>query len=332
MFPRSTIGLAFALLAATTRLTAGEPAPPVVLAKIDPTFRDVEFLAADRTEKMDVYLPADGKELRPAVVVIHGGGWSGGKKIWGYPVEFAKRAVPAGYAVFCPDYQLNVFEEVEGKKVSKLKGAPRNIQDCMDAVSFVRLNAAKYGVDPDRIALAGDSAGGHLAMLTAYGAGSDSLGQGRRYPEIKPTVRCIVDFYGISDLETFPSWGAWTFVRNEKDPEEVKKPLLQLYSPVTYIGAGSPPTLIVHGKNDPGVTWKQSEELAARLTAASVPFEFITLERATKHAFNFDSDEVDLTRRTLDFLDRYLKEGGKPSAPGPAEKGGSTSAGGGSAP
>jgi acetyl esterase/lipase len=301
--PRTPLAcLASAWILASPASGADTKYPP-----IPPTHKDVAFLGPDRTEKMDIYEPGDGLKNRPAVVVIHGGGWSGGKKIWGYPVEFAKRAVPAGYVVFCPDYKLNEFEEIDGKKVSKRKAAPRNVQDSKDAVSFVRKHAEEYGVDPDRIAIAGDSAGGHLAMLAAYGANAEALGEGRLYPEVKPTVRCIVNFYGIANLETFPAWGGWTFIKSEKDPVEAKKPLLQHYSPVNYIRADSPPTLIVHGRNDSGVTWKQSEELAAKLNAVGVPCEFVTLERATKHAFNFDSDEMDLTRITLDFLDRHLR-------------------------
>lgn len=272
-----------------------------------PTHKDVVFLAEGRPEKMDIYLPADNATPRPAVVVIHGGGWSGGKKIWGFPVEFAKRALPAGYAVFCADYQLNEFEEVDGKKKSKRKAAPQNVHDVMDAISFVRLHAKDYGVDPDRIAVAGDSAGGHLAMLAAYGADDASLGEGRRYPQSPSRVRCVVDFYGISNLETFPAWGGWTFVRSNSDPLEVRAPLLRRYSPINYITKNSPPTLIVHGRNDPGVAWKQSEELAAKLKEAGVVHEFVTLEKAKGHAFNFDSDEVDLTATTLAFLDKHVR-------------------------
>lgn len=277
-----------------------------------PAFKDVAFLGPDRPQKMDVYLPPDNGTLRPAVVVIHGGGWSGGKKIWGFPVEFAKRMVPAGYAVFCADYQLNEFEEVNGKKMVKRKAGPQNVFDCMDAVSFVRLHAKDYGVDPDRIAVAGDSAGGHLAMLAAYGADDASLGEGRLYPQSPSRVRCVVDFYGIANLETFPDWGGWTFVKSQGDPDEIKTPLLRRYSPVNYITKTSPPTLIVHGRNDPGVTWKQSEELAAKLKELGVPHEFITLEKATKHAFNFDSDEADLTAITLRFLDENTRSAPRP--------------------
>lgn len=284
-------------------LRAADPVYP----PLAPTHKDVTFLAADRPQKMDVYLPADNSTSRPAVVVIHGGGWSGGKKIWGYPVEFAKRMTRAGYAVFCADYQLNEFREVDGKKELVRKAAPQNVFDCMDAISFVRLHAKDYGVDPERIAVAGDSAGGHLAMLAAYGADDESLGKGRLYPQMPPHVRCVVNFYGIVNFETFPAWGGWTFIRSNDDPAEVKTAALKRYSPINYITPLSPPTLIVHGRNDSGVTWKQSEELAAKLKAERVVHEFVTLEKSTKHAFNFDSDEADLTAITLKFLGEHTR-------------------------
>jgi acetyl esterase/lipase len=299
IFMRTYIACWAAVLIFAGLVRAAGPAYPAIV----PTHKDVTFLAPERSEKMDVYLPANNETLRPAVVVIHGGGWSGGKKIWGYPVEFAKRMVPAGYAVFCADYQLNEFEEIDGKKVAKRKAAPQNVFDCMDAISFVRLHAKAYGVDPERIAVAGDSAGGHLAMLAAYGADDASLGAGRLYPQVPPRVRCVVDFYGVANFETFPAWGGWTFIRSNSDPAGVKTAALRRYSPINYLTKNSPPTLIVHGRNDSGVTWKQSEELAAKLKELGVPHEFVTLEKATKHAFNFDSDEVDLTAITLKFLD-----------------------------
>jgi len=297
-----TVFLAAALVFAGS-VRAGNASFP----DIAPTHKDVTFLAPDRPQKMDVYLPANNETLRPAVVVIHGGGWSGGKKIWGYPVEFAKRMVPAGYAVFCADYQLNEFEETDGKKVSKRKAAPQNVFDCMDAISFVRLHAKEYGIDPGRIAVAGDSAGGQLAMLAAYGADDASLGSGRLYPQVPPRVRCVVNFYGVANFETFPAWGGWTFIKSNSDSAEVKTAALRRYSPINYLVKNSPPTLIVHGRNDSGVTWKQSEELAAKLKELGVPHEFVTLEKATKHAINFDSDEVDLTAITLKFLGEHTR-------------------------
>ena len=277
------------------------------LPSIAPTHADVTFLASERPQKMDVYLPPNNEAMRPAVVVIHGGGWSGGKKIWGYPVEFVKRAVPAGYAVFCPEYQLNEFQEIDGKKECTKRGGPQNILDCLDAISFVRMHAKDYGVDPDRIAVAGDSAGGQLALLAGYGADSETLGAGRLYPQVSPRVRCIVDYYGVANFETFPPWGGWSFLKSQNDPVEVKTALLHKYSPINYITPGSPPTLIVHGRNDPGVTYKQSEELAAKLKEKGVPFEFITLENVTKHAFNFEADEMDLTAVTLKFLGEHTR-------------------------
>jgi len=296
-----------ALFAANALLAA----PPYAA----PTYKDVAFLAADRSQKMDIYLPPDNGTLRPAVVVIHGGGWSGGKKIWGFPVEFAKRMLPAGYAVFCADYQLNEFEEVDGKKTVKRKAGPQNVFDCMDAISFVRLHAKDYGVDPDRIAVAGASAGGHLALMVAYTAGVDALEPKVMYPGVSDAVRCVVDLFGPADLEfshlgSQPAMRKLMALRGQTFANDLNAPAFHDASPVTYVSRNSPPTLVFHGRADDIVDYAQSENLVSLLRNAGVPCDSLFLN-GVGHSFTLHDlpDRplpMDLRPNLLRFLAKYL--------------------------
>ena len=122
---------------------AAESAPRVV--------KDVTFLAPDRAEKLDVYLPTalPAGTLAPAVVWIHGGGWTGGTKNETRAAEICGTLAAAGYVAVSIDYRLG-------------DGAwPTNLHDCKNAVRFLRAHAAEYHIDPKRIAVAGGSAGGH---------------------------------------------------------------------------------------------------------------------------------------------------------------------------
>ena len=127
--------------------------------------KDVAFLAAGRAEKLDVYQPAaraDGR-LHPALVWIHGGGWTGGTKNEARADNICRAAAMAGYVAVSIDYRLG-------------DGAwPTNLFDCKNAVRFLRANAARYSVDPSRIGVAGGSAGGHLALMVALTAGTEGL-------------------------------------------------------------------------------------------------------------------------------------------------------------
>jgi acetyl esterase/lipase len=157
--------------------------------------KDVAFLAAGRAEKLDVYQPAPRADGRPhpALVWIHGGGWTGGTKNEARADNICRAAAKAGYVAVSIDYRLG-------------DGAwPTNLFDCKNAVRFLRANAARYSVDPSRIAVAGGSAGGHLALMVALTAGAaelDPAGADTPYPGVSDAVRCAVNMYGITNITT----------------------------------------------------------------------------------------------------------------------------------
>src|SRR6185369_7588511 len=156
---------------------------------------NLAYLAPDRAEKLDLYLPAPppAGKLSPAVVWIHGGGWTGGTKDEARAKEICGTLANAGYVALSIDYKLG-------------DGAwPTNLFDCKNAVRFLRTHASEYHVDPARIAVAGGSAGGHLALMVGFTAGKAELepsGAATPYPGVSNAVRCVIDMYGPTDLLT----------------------------------------------------------------------------------------------------------------------------------
>ena len=239
---------------------------------------DVAYLAPGRAEKLDLYLPASpGAGTRaPAVVWIHGGGWTGGTKNEARAREICTTLAEAGYVAVSIDYKLGA-------------GAwPTNLFDCKNAVRFLRAHAAEYHLDPQRIAVAGGSAGGHLALMVGFTAGKKGFEPDAPYPDVSSAVRCIIDMYGPTDLLTRRLIAPGGKPLDAARPlEPLLKPfgatlehteVLRIASPVTHVAPGSPPVLILHGHADTTVDYAQSEELDRVLKQHGVGHEVMFLE------------------------------------------------------
>lgn len=259
---------------------------------------DVAYLGADRQEKLDVYLPADVSGKMPVVLFIHGGGWQEGDKAMGVSRINCETVAEAGYAAVSINYKLNT------------KGShnafPQNVYDCKTAVRWIRSEAATYGFDPDRIAVAGSSAGGHLAMLTAYTPEVEELQRGALYSDFSTQVSCVINLFGIADIR---KWGFRHFVGLDKSAEALR--ILDLVSPITHVTSNTVPTLVIHGTADPTVPFSQAEALIETLSACGVPHELIAIEGG-QHAFPITphprNQQTDLRPAVLEFLGKYLKQ------------------------
>ncbi len=272
--------------------------------------QDVCYLEPDRKEKLDLYLPTAGnaKGRFPAVVIIHGGGWTGGSKSAAREFNIGTTLAQAGYVCASVDY----LKEGAGRW-------PTNLMDCKNAVRFLRKNATKYNVDPDHIGVIGGSAGGHLALMVAYTPGLADVTPQAPYPGIPDTVQACVDLYGPSDLLTrqqtdtdgtpngkLREAGLFADKRGENEAK------WKLASPVYHVSRSSPPTLILHGTADTTVDRDQSRELAAKLEEKGVEHSFILLE-GIGHTFdlqhwNRKALPQDLRPVVIGFFDRYLKK------------------------
>jgi acetyl esterase/lipase len=237
-----------------------------------PAFRlqDLAFLAPGRKERLDVYLPyAHPSEIskpKPAVLFIHGGGFVGGDKGEYRTASVCTDLTRAGYVVVSCNYIL-------GPK-DKPGVWPRNIADCRDAVRWMRANADKLSLDPSRIAVAGGSAGGYLALMV--GLSDDKTGPGGD-PNAKHSaaVDAVIDMYGVVNFSK----------HGKGDVPGVPAEGQAAYLPENQCDENDPPVLIFHGTDDKIVDIAQSQSMAAALSRAKTRYDFVTVEGAP-HTFD----------------------------------------------
>ncbi len=232
--------------------TAAERAP---VASFDAAGRAVDFYPAR----------SGAKELAaPCVILVHGGGWDGGNRR--ELAAFDHWLATHGVAVAAFDYRL-----------APAHPWPAQREDLLAVVAWVRANAARLKVDPERLTLVGRSAGAQIAAATAYGGKL-------------PGVRAVVALYGVHNLEF-----VWS-IRSETDslnshklmnqylggaPEADRVDRYRTGSAELLAHADAPPTLIVHGELDELVWCRHSEKLAAALAAVGAPHVFVRLPWAT---------------------------------------------------
>ena len=283
-----------ALLAATALLTLSTYAADAFRIE-----KDIAYLAPDRKEKADLYLPASSPSgaRRPAVVIIHGGGWSGGDKGAAREINIGTNLALNGYVGLSINYVLASTNFNAGKPAW-----PQNLHDCMTAVRWLRKNAERLQVDPERIGVIGGSAGGHLAALLAVTGEKDGLDPKGPYGEFSCRVKCAVDLYGPADLSGHRDISMFAKTRAEA-PE-----LYRAASPVTYVDKLDPPILIIHGTADKLVDVEQSKLFAAKLKAVGARHELVIVEGAP-HTFHLQPKQRDLRPVVLGFFDKHLKAG-----------------------
>ncbi|WP_395742570.1 alpha/beta hydrolase fold domain-containing protein [Prosthecobacter sp.] len=259
--------LSFPLLAQCQKVT---PAPAGFRA-----LRDLDYVGSGNARQMlDLYLPEKkGEKPNPLVVYIHGGGWQAGSKDEAdVLVGLIKGNTP--YAGASLNYRL-----------SQQAQWPAQIHDCKAAIRWLRAHAEEYHLDPDKIAVFGISAGGHLvSMLGVTGGVKELEGELGRHLEQSSRVSCVLDFCGPSDFLTFGGKGSVI------DPDDPQGPLAKLIggplkdrreearkaSPVSYLTQDDAPFLIIHGDKDNIVPYAQATEFDTALKAAHIPSILLT--------------------------------------------------------
>ncbi|MDR1010925.1 MAG: alpha/beta hydrolase [Opitutaceae bacterium] len=280
-------------------------APPAPLAPSANVQSDVSYLGPDRAEKLDIYLPPETfARPVPAVLFIHGGGWRLGDKAGTREVKIATTLAARGYAVVSINYLLNVGERNEAARKTVLTSVawPQNLHDCKSALRFIRKESARHGIDPNRIAVAGGSAGGHLAMLLGATANHAEFNKHGLYTDQSNAVSCILNFYGEYDIS-----GRWSFCFAGKTPRQTDANI-KAASPITHLDKNTPPMFITHGSADKTISVERSRLLAAHLSKLGVDYLYVEIGGAA-HAYDLEPQQMDLRPIVLAFLEKHL---GKP--------------------
>ena len=256
--------------------------------------KGIVYLDGDRKEKADLYFPATmpaDKKL-PALVWIHGGGWSSGVRDAKREVSVCSTLARNGYVMMSIDYILSDRKQAVW---------PTNLWDCKTAVRWLRKNADHLGVDADRIGVAGGSAGGHLAAMVALTTPADGLDPQAPFGDVSCAVKCCVDLYGIADIGSYHD-----VTMLEKKFAEAPE-LYRAASPVTYVRSNSVPILICHGTADTTVSIQQSELFDQTLTRSGVVHHFEAVTNAA-HTFDLQPAQKDLRPLVTDFLAKNLRQ------------------------
>lgn len=251
---------------------------------IEQTLPDVPY-GKDSAQRMDIYLPAGrSTATTKTLVLIHGGGWNGGDKrdFGGYITAFQKRM--PDYAIFNVNYRLvnngNVF--------------PTQENDVKAAVDAIIEKAGYYGISKEKIVLLGASAGAHLALLQAYKYGT-------------PKIASVIDFFGPTDLIAMyqKPWHPLVPVALQMITGTTPADNATIYktsSPVTFVTANVPPTLIFHGAKDGVVDVSQSKLLQDRLQKAGVASELV-IYPAERHGWYGN-----ILNSSFDKMESFLKK------------------------
>ena len=250
---------------------------------------DITYGVANHyTLKLDVWQRKDEKTAVPTLIYYHGGGW-----IFGDRTGVTLLLLPhleMGWNVINVEYRM-----------ANVSLAPAAVEDCRCALRWAVRNAKQYNIDTDRIVLTGHSAGGHLSLITGMlpeGTGLDNNCDGTE----KLRIAAIINWYGISDVSDLVQGPnrkdyAVMWMGSQPDPLTIAKRV----SPLTYVRAGLPPVLSIHGDADLVVPHEHSTRLHQALSDAGVPNELVTIKGAGHGQFT-DAELEDAYRQIRVFL------------------------------
>ena len=263
--------------------------------------RDIVYATnGDRKMLLDVYRPKSEKPL-PLVIWFYGGAWDWGNK------DRSNAMVPLisrGYAIAGVTYTKS-REEV----------FPAVIDDCRAAVSFLRLNARKFNLDPNRFGAAGESSGGHLAALLATTSDTEEFMKHPVTKKASPAIQAVspwcgpTDFLKLNDVKASQDYSRRHSAPSrligapiKEAPEKCKQA-----NPITYVSKNDPPFFIVHGDKDFVVPLNQSELLHAALEKAGV-LSTLYVVKGSGHGFSKITDvNEQVVEKVMDFFDSQFK-------------------------
>lgn len=238
--------------------------------------------------KLNLYIFAPaGASNAPAIVFFFGGGWSSGS-----PQQFEEQCrylAKRGMVAITADYRVKTRNDVKPIQC---------VADARSAIRWVRANAVKLGVDPNRVAAGGGSAGGHIAACTPFISEFDEAGEDKKVsaaPSALVLFNPALVLAPMNDLNLDKSFGA-------KVPEERLGTKPENLSPAHHVTAKGPPTIIFHGRADTTVPFATAEAFAAKMKAAGNRCELVGFDGQPHGFFNREPFRSD----TLEATDKFL--------------------------
>lgn len=279
-------------LAALLFLVLKQRSAPEITVKRDLVYGK----GGDTNLQLDLAMPDAGGGPFPAIVFLHGRGWRAGNRL--EMNHFIEGVAHMGYVGITVEYRL-----VPAARF------PAQVEDCKAAVRWLRANARKYRIHPDRIGVVGFSAGGYLANMLGMTGRNDGLEGTGGNPDQSSRVQAVVSFFGPTDFTT-RDWPKGL-------EKEVIVPFLggsyadkaDVYmraSPISYVPMNAPPFLFFHGTEDKLVPIDQSKRLAQKLKSLGVPAQMVAVE-GEGHGFT-NANNQKAMKQMLDFLRERLKQ------------------------
>lgn len=277
-------------------------------SSVDPSYKDLAYATISETQKLDLYIPTTGSGPFPLVIMVHGGGFMFGDKADGAGLTGVDQLLAAGYAAASINYRLS------GEAIY-----PAQIYDANAAVRFLRANAAKYKLNPDKFGAWGASAGGNLVSLLGTTCGVTELEGDLGNNDQSSCVQAVVDWFGPIDFlkmqEQFAGTSCSSTTNDASSPEsklvgaaiQTVPEKVALTNPINYITADDAPFLIQNGTADCNIPPVQNKNLADALSAVigADKVTYISLEGAGHGGSQFETEEN--LKLVIGFLDKYLK-------------------------
>ncbi len=239
---------------------------------------------------LDAYVQ-QGDETRPAVVVVHGGRWTTGSRVT-YVGQLLEMLTEAGFNWFSVDYRLAPAHRYTDA-----------LEDIASAVDFIRCNATRFKIDPDRMALLGEDSGAHLATLLAT--------------ERSDSIQALVTFGAPFDLTELEDWlqGPSLEAFFPGEASETLEQVLLAASPVSKVAERMPPVLAVHGTEDRDVPLDQAERYCDRVRSQGGLCEVLAVAGAIHAPENWTPPQWPYKQKVQDWLSRTLGWNGSAAEP-----------------
>ena len=233
---------------------------------------NVTYMTASGTDaKLDVYRRRDLTTPQRTLVFYHGGGWIGGTK-------------EASFMSIMPWLEMGWNVVNVEYRMARVAEAPAAVEDALCALRFVVAQARTYNIDPTKIVVSGESAGGHLALaagMMPQTAGFTNACAGGGFTTSDnsvPKVAAIINWYGITDVnDLLEGANARAYAVQWLGSSSSRGEMARRVSPLTYVRASLPPILSIQGDADPIVPYSQNTRLRDALTAAGTPNELFTI-------------------------------------------------------